>query len=141
MLNNLSENNKKLIESFKTLNLPKGKYVIFGSGSMLIRNLKDGHDLDILVTHDLFQEYKNKEDWKLKPCNQDFYLSKDGMELWETWRPGEWNTEELINNAEYIDNMAFVPLETTAKWKRINGREKDLQHVKIIEDFLAKQQQ
>lgn len=132
----LSDNNQKLFSTFKSLNLPKDKYVIFGSGSMLIRNLKDGHDLDILVTHDLFEEYKNKEGWKLKPCNQDFYLSKDGMELWETWRPGEWDTMKLIEDAEHIDGMAFVPLTTTLKWKEMNGREKDLEHAKIIKEYL-----
>lgn len=135
----LSENNQKLFNTLKTLNLPKGKYVIFGSGAMLIRNLKDGHDLDVLVTHELFEEYKANEGWKLKPCNLDFYLSKEGIELWETWRPGEWNTEDLINNAEYIEGFPFASLETTLKWKLMNGREKDLQHAKIIEDYLKQQ--
>src|SRR3989344_4080721 len=125
MLATLSENNKKLFNTFKSLNLPTGKYVIFGSGGLLIRNLEDGHDLDILVTDDLFDEYKYKEGWKLKPCNQDFYLSKGGMELWNTWRPGEWDTTELISNADYIDGIAFVPLKTIAKWKSMNGREED----------------
>jgi hypothetical protein len=139
-MNTLHESTKKLIDTLKSINLPKGKFVIFGSGAMLIRGLKEGHDLDIFVTHDLFEEFKNREGWKLKPCNEDFYLSHDGIELWETWRPGVWSVQELIDSAEYIEGLPFVSLETTLKWKEMNGREKDLAHVQIIKEYLSKQQ-
>ena len=137
MFATLSPANKDLFETFLKLNLPKGKYVIFGSGGLLIRNLKEGHDLDIIVTPDIYEEYRTKEGWKLKPCNGDFYLSKDGMELWENWKPGVWNVDELIAQAEYIEGLAFVPLQKIAEWKRLSGREKDLEHAKIIDEYLA----
>lgn len=136
MIEKLSENNKKLFETFKSLNLPKGKYVIFGSGGSLIRNLKEGHDLDILVTPDIYKKYKLTEGWESKPCNGVFYLSKNNMELWDSWGPGNWDVEELIGRAEYIDDIAFVPLEKIIEWKRISGRSKDHEHIKIIEDYL-----
>jgi hypothetical protein len=63
-------------------------------------------------------------------------LSKNGVELWETWRPGEWDFDELVKKAEYIEDIPFVPLEITREWKLLNGREKDLEHVKIIDEFL-----
>lgn len=105
---------------------------------MLIRGLKDGRDVDVVVTNDIFEEYKQKEGWLLKPHNLDWFLSKDGIELWNTWRPGDWDINELIRNAEFIDDLPFVPLETTLKWKFMMGREKDLEHAQIIREYLKK---
>ena len=101
----------------------------------MIRNLKDGHDLDLFVTHDLFEEYRHKEGWKIYPCNEDFYLRKNGIELWETWRPGEWDVYDLIKNAEIIDGFPFVSLDDVLKWKKLNNRDKDKEHIKILEKY------
>lgn len=139
LMNEISEHNQQLLNRLRDLNLPDGKYIVFGSGAMMIRGLKDGHDLDVFVSKDLYEEYKNKEGWKIKPCNSDFYLSNNGVELWETWRPGGWDFDELVKKAEYIDGIPFVPLEITKEWKLLNGRDKDLEHVKIIDEFLNTQ--
>ncbi len=133
------EPNKNLFDKLKELNLPKGQYIVFGSGALMARGLVKGHDLDVFVSKRIFGDYKNKPGWKLKPCNNDFYLSKDGLELWETWRPGEWDFDELVKKAEYIDGLPFVPLETTRQWKLLSGREKDLEHIKLIEEYLETQ--
>ncbi|MBP7927680.1 hypothetical protein KAZ57_00860 [Patescibacteria group bacterium] len=136
-MTSLSKNNQQLFNTLKSLKLPKGEFIIFGSGAMLIRGLKDGHDLDVFCSSKLFDEYRNREGWKLKPCNQDYYLSKDGIELWETWRPGDWNFYDMVKEAEYIDDLPFVTLEVTKQWKIMNGREKDLEHVKLIDTYLV----
>ncbi len=135
-MGNISDHNQALFDNLKSLNLPKGKYIVFGSGALMVRGLKDGHDLDVFVSKDLFEEYKSKQGWKLKPCNDGFYLSKDGIELWETWGPGDWDFNDLVQKAQYIDDIPFVPLDITKEWKLLNGREKDLLHVKLIDDYL-----
>jgi len=137
-MKNKFKSNERLFETLKSLNLPRGKYVVVGSGAMLIRGLREGHDIDVFVTKDLYEEYRRKIGWKRKPCNIDFYLSKDGIELWDEWRPGNWNVEKLISEAEYIDGIAFLSLKWTMKWKKLCGRKKDLEHVKIIEGYLKK---
>ena len=40
----------------KKLNLPKGKYAIFGSGPLAIRNIRDTHDLDVIVKNDIYKD-------------------------------------------------------------------------------------
>jgi len=49
-----------LLEELKKLNFPKDKYAVFGSGPLAIRNIREAHDLDVIVTHDFFQELCNK---------------------------------------------------------------------------------
>ena len=137
-MNSLHETNIALFKTLKELHLPIGKFVVFGSGAMLARDLSEGRDLDVLVTDELFQEYRNKPKWKIKKTELDVYLCKDSIELWNIWRPGTWDIRELINNAEMIDDIPFVSLETTLRWKKMRGSEKDLMHALVIESYLKK---
>ncbi|MFC1756735.1 hypothetical protein ACFLZC_01060 [Patescibacteria group bacterium] len=57
---------EELFKKLKELNLPLGKYAVFGSGSMCAHGLRDCNDIDLLVTKDLFEEYKLKEGWSVK---------------------------------------------------------------------------
>lgn len=131
--------NIELFARVKELNLPIGKYALFGSAPLGIRNLKDCHDVDIIVTEELWNEYKNKPEWELKEMLnkfKDVYLCNGDIELWKNWRPESWDMEDLINNAEMIDGLPFVKLEEMIKWKKMNGREKDLKDVEAAENYI-----
>lgn len=128
--------NKDLFNKVKEIGLPLGKYAIFGSGPMGIRGLRECRDLDIIVTEDIYNIYKNNSDWELKKCDKSEYLEKDNIELWKNWSPSDWNINQLIKNAEIIDSLPFVRLEEVLRWKKILGRKKDLEDIKIIERYL-----
>jgi hypothetical protein len=129
-------NNLALFEQVKALNLPLGKYALFGSALLGVRGLKQCHDADIIVLEDIFKEYEEKG-WKMKemPHGSKFLCNGD-IELWQDWFPGEWNIEQLISNAEVIDGLPFVKIEEVIKWKKLNGREKDLKDIELAEQFL-----
>jgi hypothetical protein len=42
----------------------------------------------------------------------------------------------LIEEADVIDGIRFVKLADVIDWKKTQCREKDLYHVKLIEDYL-----
>jgi len=130
------------LEQLKKLNLPKGKFAIFGSGSLGIRNIRDTHDLDLIVDEDLFDEYKNMSGWEFKSFDRDDrhveMIENSGIEFYKTWGPGDWDTHQLINSAEIIDNLPFVRLEEVKKWKEMSGREKDFKDVQLINEYLQK---
>lgn len=128
--------NKELFQRVKKLKLPVGKYALFGSAPLGIRGLKDCHDIDIIVTKDLWDEYKAKG-WEIKIMSHDSqYLWSDKIELWKDWGPGIWDINKLIQEAEIIDGLPFVKLERVMEWKKLNAREKDLKDIEIIEKFL-----
>jgi hypothetical protein len=130
--------NKELFQKVKELNLPIGEYALFGSAPMGVRGLRECHDIDIIVTEKLWNDYKNKSEWKLMEIREDnnYFegLRNDDIELWKDWWPG-WNVDKLIQEAEIIDGLPFVKLEEVIKWKRFRAREKDLKDVEIIEKF------
>lgn len=128
-----------LLEELKKLNLPKGKFAIFGSGPMGPVGLKDPRDLDVIVTEDIFDDLKQKSEFKLgtKKSN-DEYLEKDGIEFYKNWYPGEeWDIKKLINEAETINDLPFVKLEKVLKWKKLIMREKDIKDIELIENYLS----
>jgi hypothetical protein len=131
------------LKKLKELNLPKGRFVIFGSGPMGIRGLKEPHDLDVIVTEDIFNDFKERSDFKgfklgKKKSNNE-YLEKDGIELYKNWHPGEWDINKLIQEAEIIDDLPFVRLEEVLKWKKLKGRDKDVKDIESIENFIKNQ--
>ncbi len=113
--------NQELFKRVKELNLPIGKFALFGSAPLGIRNLKNCHDIDIIVTEELWDEYKNKAEWELKEMPnkfKDVYLCNGDIELWKNWRPENWDIRDLIRNAEIIESLPFVKLEEVIKWKK-----------------------
>lgn len=129
---------KKFLEKLKELNLPKRKYAIFGSGPMCIRGLREVGDLDIIVTMDIYNDLKNNPDFKMghrKKSGNEF-LEKDSIEVYKDWHPGDWDVERLIKESETIDDFPFVKLEEVLKWKKLKQRDKDIEDIKLIEEYL-----
>ncbi|HEX8946818.1 MAG TPA: hypothetical protein VF829_01210 [Candidatus Paceibacterota bacterium] len=128
--------NQEMFQKVRELNLPIGTYALFGSAPLGIRNLKDCHDVDIVVTEDLWNQYK-AQGWEVRSMSHgsEFLCSGD-LELWKDWKPGEWDIAELIDTAEVIDGLPFVMLDRVLKWKELSGREKDLRDVELIREYM-----
>jgi hypothetical protein len=129
-------NNKELFKKAKDLQLPIGQYALFGSAPLGIRGLRECHDVDMIITKDLWEQCKSKN-WETvikSDGNQCFVI--DSIEMGVDWFPGEWDVNKLIEEAEIIDGLPFVKLEEVLKWKKLFNREKDQKDIKIIEEFL-----
>lgn len=127
-----------IFSKVRDLNLPKGKYTIFGSGPLGIRKLRPSKDVDIVMTPELWYSYKNDtKDWTINRSNlgSDFLVNKDGIELYKNWKPGRWNVKELIRTSDTIDGLSFVSLDNVLKWKKMISREKDLDDIKLINNY------
>lgn len=130
-------NNKKLFDSVKKLNLPSGKFAIFGSGPLCARGLKECKDVDIVVSKNIFREFENKSEWEkgISP-NGSEYLKNGNIELYYEWKPGKWDENNLIRKAEIIDGFPFVKLREVLKWKKIYKRKKDTKDIELIKKLI-----
>lgn len=130
--------NKELFQKVRDLDLPKGKYALFGSAPLGIRNLKECNDADIIVTEDLWNDIKEKDGFSYeRKGNSECFTNNDGsIEFWHNWFPWYKNIDKLLESAEIIDGLPFVKLEYVVEWKKLFGREKDLKDIERVEKFL-----
>jgi hypothetical protein len=136
------DKNENLFNNLKELNLPIGEYAIFGSGPMGIRDLREMHDIDIIITEKIYNEYVRKNGWEVKniyennDCFRGLVNHNLCIEMWKDWYTG-WDIIELIKESEIIKGLPFIKLEQLLKWKKFFAKEKDLKDVEIIEKFLS----
>lgn len=128
----------KRIEKF---NLPTGQYAVFGSALLDVWGLRDANDLDIIVTPELFEQLKN-EGWEEKQGNGFFILSRlDANVTTVQNRPtdGDYNPDriQLIKEAIEINGIPFVRVEEVIACKTAYNRPKDLQDIKMLQDYLS----
>ena len=132
--------NEELFNNLKGLNLPIEEYAIFGSGPMGVRNLREMHDIDIIITEKLYNEYIGKNGWEVKniyennDCFKGLTNHNLSIEMWKDWYT-DWDVIELIKGSEIINGLPFVKLEKVLKWKKFFAKEKDLKDAEIIEKF------
>jgi predicted nucleotidyltransferase len=131
---------KKMISVLDNI-LEKDDFAIFGSGPMYIRDIKEKlKDLDIIVNqkgwNKLIQHYESKN------TNSGFgnliTINNEGIEIeiFDMWGPGKWDLDELIKTSDKIEEVNFVTLENVLKWKKEMNREKDVEDIKKINEFL-----
>ena len=127
----------------KELNLPIGKYALFGSVPMAVHGIRESKDIDLIVMPELFAMLEATGAWKEETSpNGRKRLAKDDFDMYEGW----WSSDsyrrdvsKLIAGAEILDGVPVVKLEEVLVWKKAFAREKDLKDVKLIEEFLGKQ--
>ncbi len=130
-----------IIQKVKSLNLPVGQYAVFGSAPMAIRKIRESHDIDMVVTEELYQHLKD-HGWKDKVSNNGSkMLHKDEFEVGMSWEFGEYKPDvaNLIQNADMFEGIPFVKLEEVLKWKKAWGRDKDQVDIKLIEEYMQMQ--
>ena len=135
----------KVIEEVKKLNFPIGQYVIVGSGPMAVRGLKEAHDIDIVVTLELFEKCK-ANGWEVVPWTypekiDQIYLRQDDVELYLDVNCDNFNptTEELIKRADILEGIPFITLGDMLKFKKAYNREKHRKDIEITEKYLREQ--
>ncbi len=125
------------LEELKKLNLPKGKYAIFGSGPLAIRGLRDVRDLDVIVKDDAYEKLcaKYPRHIKTEPVN---CIQIGNLEIGNKWLNNSNQIDEMIETADIIYGFPFVKLKYVLEWKKKMGRDKDLKDVQLIEKYLQK---
>ncbi len=129
-----------IIQTVKELNLPKD-YAIFGSGLLDVLGLRAAHDIDIVVTKELFDLLEKQECWNkflyddgcsgLRHEHQDIEVFYESKMSYCSAR----EIEQKIQNTETIEGVKFVNLDDILEWKRAMGREKDKVDVELIEKY------
>lgn len=120
--------------SINKLNLKPFEYAIFGSGPMIIRGLRDSHDIDIIVKEEAWEKLANM--YNVIQTQSGDKIEIDNIEIWKEWMELTPEIDTIINSTDIIDGMSFANLQYVIKTKRLQGRDKDLLDIQIIENYL-----
>jgi hypothetical protein len=129
---------KNFLEKLRSLELPEGDFAIFGSGPMLNYNLKQSsHDIDVVARGAAWKKAMTLGEVSQAAMGDHVVrLFDDAIEIFDGWKPGKWNINKLIDEAEKHHGLPWVRLEEVLKWKKRMGRVKDFEEIPKIERFL-----
>jgi hypothetical protein len=126
-----------LIKQLLAIGLPPEDFVVFGSGPMLARGIKESRDLDVLARGAAWTKASAGGTSEAAGGGRKAVIGD--IEIFNDWGPGEWHVDELIDGADVIEGIRFATLENVLKWKRLVGRPKDREHISLIEAYLKGQ--
>lgn len=127
-----------IIAKVKSLNLPKGSYVVFGSCPMALAEIRKSNDIDLLVDKETLAQLKQAGWKKVKKSgkNDEPYVY-DVFEAHSRWIFSSYQPtlEQLLETATYKNDVPFASLEEVKKWKLSSGRPKDLTDIELINTY------
>ena len=139
-----------IFKEVKKLEFPEGKYVVVGSGPMVAHQIRESHDIDIVVSQKIFDACKNSGVWEILPWTYEkpgqVYLKKDRIELYIDVNCQDFNptTKELIQRSQIVNGVPFASLGDTIRFKTEyakSNKPKHLADITLIENYIKKQTQ
>ena len=125
-----------ILDSIKKLALPESQFVVVGSVPLaMLGIIPETSDIDLAVSPKLY-DFLKKSGWQEfdgregKPV-----LRRDSYDVGVGY--GEWNLQALLEDAFFVDGIAFTSLDKLLIWKKASGRQKDMEHIKLIESYLT----
>lgn len=135
--------NQTFAERVKELGLPLDQMIIIGSGILDQLGIRQSADIDVATNRETLEEIARSDGWveKLDKNQRQYLVKHDGSaEIWDGWEIDGRIVEydELLGYAVEYDDVKFVNLDFLRRWKSWRGREKDIQDVRLIDEWRAK---
>lgn len=145
---------QRLDRVLRQLNLPKGRWVLSGSGVMVLHGMdRKMGDVDIfiatrcwfdLLATGLWQVYTtDPDDFKRRADPPYLYRTVGDIEVnvffdWRKRGVGDIDVNFWLHNAEYVGGWPCIPLAFILYWKQEVGRAKDYHDIVAIQEHLGK---
>lgn len=134
---------KSKLESLKRLNLPNSDFIIVSSGALAIRGIREARDIDVVVTKTLWNELSEKYPVVLEDNVERIHFDND-IEILNPKQSIFGNSEllpleEMFKEADVFEDIKFINLNHLKKVKQKVGREKDLNDIVLIDNYLESQ--
>jgi len=126
------------------LSLDETNSIVINSGILNALGIRESHDIDISVNEEVFEELKSNKNLNL--ITNEFgrpMLVNDTVDISLGWVQNSnlsFIYEDLLkdNCTVVIDGVRYLNLETLLEGKKLWGREKDKEDVKLIEEYLKR---
>ncbi|TDD47947.1 hypothetical protein [Saccharopolyspora elongata] len=124
-----------LFQEFSSLAFPGQDYAIFGSGPLFAWGIRSHiSDLDVIARGEAWEMATTLGTPSPAPSGYGDMVQLSGgrIEIFDRWIDAAWDTDTLIDNAEYIDGLKFVTMAMVVQWKGGSSREKDKRDMDLI---------
>ncbi|MFF4527574.1 hypothetical protein [Streptomyces bluensis] len=128
------------VRELLSLHLPPNDYVVAGSGPLLAHGLRqDVSDLDIVARGDAWKIAVSMAEATQPPSGRGLMvvLFSGDIEIFDQWLPGTRDADDLIDSADFIQQVPFCPLAEVLAWKTRSNRDKDQQDIKLIKEYMG----
>lgn len=119
------------------LGLDRRDFVIFGSGPLLAHGLRTQiSDLDVVArgrTWEMVAQYGLPTRGNVNDARMASFWG-GLIQFSSGWISPDWDTDNIIENAEIIQGMPFARLTDVLRYKRMLGRPKDRYDVALMEN-------
>jgi len=136
----------KIKSKLDELGLNPDNAVIFGSGILNALNIRASKDVDVVVTEEKYKELCNNSRFEKEENHGREILTDDLFEIGTSWTVvgKTWRFESLLNHSTIIDGVRYHKVEFLLDAKRrwlADGdiRQKDIDDVKLMENYLTSQ--
>ncbi|WP_406241889.1 hypothetical protein ACF3M2_12615 [Tissierella carlieri] len=118
-----------IIKVLRNMNLPLGEYWITSGAGLVIHGVKEAtRDIDLGCTTNLVEQYLRKGcKYRVADDNSKIVEVSDKIEMLENW---------FVDEIELIDGLPVGSLESIKKQKSELGREKDINHIRLIDEYI-----
>jgi hypothetical protein len=122
-------NRNNIIDILKELNLPANEYWITSGAALVLHRVKEStRDIDLGCTTNLVECFIKKGcKYRVVEDNTRIVDVNDEIELLENW---------FVDEVEFIDGLPLASLLSVRKQKEALGREKDIAHIKMIDEYI-----
>ena len=131
-------NNNPLLIELNKLKLPERDFAVFGSGPLFVHGLRTSiSDLDIVARAKAWEKAAGGAlPIEAEMGGKIINLAGGLISIYDSWQPGDWNLDELIDTADVVAKIRFVTLPNVLIWKKRMNRPKDQQDIAILEHYL-----
>lgn len=130
----------ELLRELKDMNLDTEDFVIFGSAPLLAHGLRtDIRDLDVLARNGVWDEVVAKGELARGDVTGDEVREFHGgrIQFSQRWISGDFDTDDLIDEATTVDGLPFAPLAEVLCYKQKLDRPKDQDDITALRKHLG----
>ena len=114
------------------LKLPADDYIVVGGAVMEVLNLRDSKDIDIVVSNDVYNQFKNNLQWhEYTLVSGKVILTHEGINLMRSWLG---RTVQVIKRRDTFtrDGVVFMGPKQLIEHKQHLGRRKDQADIALL---------
>lgn len=131
----------------RELDLNPNNSIVIGSGVLQALGIRKSKDIDMVVNQEAYGLLKESKKFTIQESHGRETLSDDLFEIAASWNVLDrtYKFEDFISDSIIIDGVRYITLEFLYKvkksWLNDNDvRQKDIDDVKLIENYLDKSQ-